>query len=338
MLAALWLGMTLLGCADPNTDQSDPSAAAIDLWDWPDLKSHEKEEVRQCLQGSAERDGSHQPGNTPLHCAAWIGAADIVTTLLDAGADVHAKNDDGQSPLHYAITGSMIMKYQAESPLVAFARHSSAATRPQTATEEDYALIISTLASAGADLNLYDDFGLTPLHCALAPCQIDLIQALVFAGSDVQIPGRNYKKGHTPLHMAAWHGCSEAIPLLITAGAEVNSQEISSTPLHYAVEVSGDPETVTALMRHGANVNAIGGFNDSTPLDIALWYKRINVGILAEESDEGYWQRIEDEGRRRQFEKRVVDYETIIAMLSAAGGKTAASLRREKAAEAAKQQ
>lgn len=337
-LAALWLGMTLLGCADPNRDQSDPAAAAIDWSDWPDLQSQEKEEVKQCLQGSAERDDSHQPGNTPLHCAAWIGAADIVTTLLDADADVHAVNDDGQSPLHYAITGNMIRKHRAGIPLGAFARHSEAAIGAQGAIEGDYALIVSLLADAGADLDRHDAFGLTPLHNALVPCLFDLVQALVIAGSDVQIPRRGRSQGHTPLHIAAWHACSEAIPLLIAAGAKVNSQEISSTPLHHAVEYSGDPETVTALLHHGANVNAIGGYNDKTPLDLALWSKDNYLAFLAEESDVGYRQRIEDEGYRRQIEKMVVDYENIISMLTAAGGKTAENLLKEMEAGAAKQQ
>lgn len=326
--------MTLLGCAVPNTDQSDPSAAAINWSDWPDLQSHEKDEVKQCLQGSAERDGSHQPGNTPLHCAAWIGAADAIAILLNAGADVHARNEHGESPLHFAIQGSRARKLQAGIPVGPFARYSGGATRDQARNGGNYALVIPLLANAGADLDLHSEFGLTPLQLALAPCQFDLIQALVDAGADVHMPRRIHSVGHTPLHTAAWQGCSEAIPLLIKAGADVNSQEIPQSPLHFAVEISGDPETVTALLRHGANVNAIVGRNGGTALDLALWYKSVNVGFLAEESDEGYWQRIEDEGQRRRIEQRVVDYETIISMLSAAGGKTAVSLRREKAAEA----
>lgn len=253
--------MILLGCADPNADKSSQSAAAIDLSDWPGLQSGEKEEVMQCFQGSAVFEDLHPLGNTPLHCAAWIGAADVIATLLDASADVHAINDEGESPLHYAIKGSMFKKVQAGIHLGRFSRHSRGATRAEAAIEGTYAPIISLLANAGANLNLHNEFGLTPLH--------------------------------------------------------------------YAVEYSEDPETVTALLRHGANVNAIGGYADSTPLDLALWVKNVYVEFLAEESDEDY---------RRRIEKQVADYETIISMLAAAGGKTSESLLKEREAGAREQQ
>ncbi len=44
---------------------------------------------------------------TALHCAAWVGAAECVRILLEAGADVHARGDDHDStPLHWACHGS----------------------------------------------------------------------------------------------------------------------------------------------------------------------------------------------------------------------------------------
>ncbi len=337
-LASLWLGVIQLGSANPNIDQSSQSAAAIDLSDWPDLQSGEKEEVKQCLQGSAVLGDLHPLGNTPLHCAAWIGAANVIATLLDAGGDVHASNDDGESPLQYAIKGSMIRKNLAGIPMGPYARHYRAANRAQAAIEGDYALVISILANAGADVNPHNEFGLTPLHSALGPCQFDLVQALVTAGADANIPRRKYSEGHTPLHTAAWQGCSESIPLLIKAGAKVNSREISFAPLHFAIRNSGDPETVMALLRGGANINAIKGSVNGTPLDLALWNKNLYLEFLAEESDEGYRQRIRDEGYRQGIEKLIIDYETIISMLEAAGGKTAEGLRKEAGTAVAEQE
>ena len=42
-------------------------------------------------------------GSTPLHHAAGYGSVEIVTLLLDAGADVNAKNRRGSTPLFWAI-------------------------------------------------------------------------------------------------------------------------------------------------------------------------------------------------------------------------------------------
>ena len=43
-------------------------------------------------------------GNTPLHLAAWMGFPDLTKELLQRGADVHALNGDGQTPVEIAIS------------------------------------------------------------------------------------------------------------------------------------------------------------------------------------------------------------------------------------------
>lgn len=42
-------------------------------------------------------------GDTPLHIAVRRGDAEIVPAMLDAGADINAKGDEGFTPLHYAV-------------------------------------------------------------------------------------------------------------------------------------------------------------------------------------------------------------------------------------------
>ena len=46
-------------------------------------------------------------GRTPMHLAHRNDHTDIALTLIDRGADISAKNDDGETPLHCAcMTGS----------------------------------------------------------------------------------------------------------------------------------------------------------------------------------------------------------------------------------------
>ena len=50
-------------------------------------------------------DARDTDGSTPLHCATWKGQTDVVSVLLEAGADVNAVNQNshwGTTPLHAA--------------------------------------------------------------------------------------------------------------------------------------------------------------------------------------------------------------------------------------------
>ncbi len=54
-------------------------------------------------------DARDSDASTPLHCAAWKGHAEVVAILLDFGADIQARNENGHwgdTPLHAAAHGN----------------------------------------------------------------------------------------------------------------------------------------------------------------------------------------------------------------------------------------
>ena len=118
---------------------------------------------------------------TPLHTAAWCGCTEIVKMLIDAGADVNAKNSYGNTPLDLAV------RY-------------------------GHADVVNLLIDAGADVNAKDLDAWTPLHVASLYGNIKIIKVLIDFGADVDAKD---KYGWTPAHWA--HGNEKIINLLLAA-------------------------------------------------------------------------------------------------------------------------
>ena len=105
------------------------------------------------------------------------------------------------------------------------------------------------LVSLGADVNLGDNNGHTPLHTAARIGNTEAAQALIFAaGSVVDLPD---EAGSTPLHMAASSGHGETVEALLSANADPNARDVNrQTPLDLA-DIEGHAE-VARILRDAA--------------------------------------------------------------------------------------
>lgn len=194
------------------------------------------------------RDGFLQ--YTPLHHAAQSGTPEVVRALLAAGADVDAWAKGFGGDWGWSWT-----------PL-----HLAARSNPDPE-------VVSVLAEAGADLHAPGEEsyyrGNTPLHYAGDNPNPDVAAALLGAGAEVNALSA---RGRTPLHEAAANASNPAvIDVLVAAGADVNSNGYA--PLHSAARYNPRPEIATALLAAGADVNA-----DPPPLFMALNRDGVFVG------------------------------------------------------------
>ena len=193
-------------------------------------------------------------GTTPLHQAALVANLETVAMLIAAGADIHARDGNGETPLLRAGYYGGFRNVE----------------------------IIEILVEAGADVNDRNEHGWTVLERALgspADRVVDIVRRLLELGADANAPGIS----SAPLHRAASRGDNpELIRMLLAAGAEVNGPGSSNrSPLHAAAS-GGGPAVIAALVAAGAEVNALD-WDGQTPLHRAVEAKKpANVAALIE--------------------------------------------------------
>lgn len=142
--------------------------------------------VQTSLAQGAEVNAKDDDGQTALIKAAWEGYSDIIQTLLDNGAEVDAKDSDGQTALMWAARGG----------------HTD---------------IVETLLDYGADVNAEShDYRslylyMTALMGAIHEGHTDIIRILLHEGAHVNAATRY---GETALGLAVREGRTEIAELL----------------------------------------------------------------------------------------------------------------------------
>ncbi|KAH7628776.1 ankyrin repeat-containing domain protein [Sordaria sp. MPI-SDFR-AT-0083] len=197
---------------------------------------------------------------TPLAYAASEGYEKCVQILLEHGAD---PNMSGQvSPLLEAVQAghleatSVLLDYGAdpESSLV----HACLITDFLQSSINNKPSIYELLLQKGLNANRADDNGWTPLHLAAYYHKPAITRLLLEHGAD---PDKQGDSGVTPLYfvLTAKDSTSaglEVVRLLLEHKANPNIATRGMTPLHIAVISQSNPEFVSLLLEHNAEVDA----------------------------------------------------------------------------------
>ena len=179
---------------------------------------------------------------TPLHLACFRGKLEIARLLLDHGAQVNAKNHQGEIPLH------LVSRGEYNSP-------------------DDGVQVTELLLEHGTDVNAQDEFEWTPLHSASNNGRHEIVQFLLLRGAKVKL--ENYL-GETALHLVRQgrYGTQDGVrvaQLLLDSGLDVNALDKRNwTPLHAACYY-GRLKIAQVLLDRGAITMAVDN-QGNTPL------------------------------------------------------------------------
>ena len=168
-----------------------------------------------------------ETGNGLLHYAAHISSLDIQPLLEGPAINVNLLNTDDDTPLHCAAKRVAIPSL-------------SATERSKTIENT-----LRPLLHAGAEPNLANNQGITPIEIAATCNQSDVLELLVTHGGDPKI---TTSSGSTLLHIAVERNVTSSVKLLLQQGVLVSRKDPSGlTPLDVGIQ-HGSIESVHLLL------------------------------------------------------------------------------------------
>ena len=209
---------------------------------------------RVLIDAGADLHTKDEKQHSPLHYASESGALDVVKMLVEAGTRVRATDDEGWTCLHLAARfgHTETVRYLVGLPDddLDF-RDSDNHTALHLAVREKLTDVVQLLIDAGADIETENKDGWSPLHSACEAGELDVVKMLVEAGAGVR--ATNYK-GWTCLHVAACFGHTETVRYLVDLPeVDVNHRDTDNrTALCFAKRT----DAVQVLLDAGADIDA----------------------------------------------------------------------------------
>lgn len=226
---------------------------------------------------------------TPLIYAALFGNPESVRILLNAGADVDARNDTGLSALIVAACNPEMARMLVDKGAGVNAKTNQGRTPLIVAASCTGSFpTLKLLLAKGADVKAADGMGNTALLAAASYSGYDNVKLLIDAGSDVDAKDIS---GQTALMSAAGLSDVATTRLLLAKGADPNVANTFGgrvrhgdinlkqlTALHFAAP-HAPAELVRALLDAGAKAGA-KDVRDMTPLMIAAAAEKQDAEVV----------------------------------------------------------
>ncbi|CAN0094282.1 unnamed protein product [Scytosiphon promiscuus] len=242
-------------------------------------------ELFKLVQKEATAEQWREWLRAPLEHAAARGNVNLFTRLMDAGADGGAgwRGCHGRTLLGAAASGKSeemvlaLLEAGAKDDLdIMFQDHSG---HQRSALHEAVyggaEKVCQALMLAGADPNVLDGDGNSPLDLAAGAGYVGIVSDLLLKGACLDT--KKNPTNSTPLHLAAGGGHALCVSRLLLSGADMDSlDDLGSTPIALAAR-NNHLAVVEKLLFAGADT-ILADDDGFSPLEIAA--RRGNVAVL----------------------------------------------------------
>jgi ankyrin repeat protein len=280
----------------PDNFEQTPVQAAIGLVNYKTML-----DLLVIRGGNINQQDIH--GNTALHLAVQYGLTlDVIKTLITLGNDPNIRNSEGSIPLIYALTSNREDLISYLTPLSdIFAVNQNNQSSVLLAMSGDMALMESFftpsnltlqdvegnsalhyaatypldeltrekmifMVNRGADPNVRNARGMTPLHSAIESFYWKTANTLISLGSDMYLSNN---AGETALHMAFVRGSDFSMRFLTDGDNLLEESDLAGdSPLFHAIREFHLP-LIGLLIKGGADINHLNNLGQ-TPIFAAV--------------------------------------------------------------------
>jgi len=206
------------------------------------------------IEAQAEIDDKESP---VISAAIFNRHVDFVSFLIEKGAALNKRNEDGETPLHRSV--------QVYSNRM----------KPDDVSDKDWAerkikivrMLLDKKVEVNTKASLVYNSSNSPLHDAT---ELEIVKLLIGAGADVN--ARNARR-ETPLHRVE---SGEVAELLISNQADINAVDKNyDSPLYYALK-EGRKEVFEVLIAHNPEARS----NRVHNIQIKVGVTKENVGAI----------------------------------------------------------
>jgi ankyrin repeat protein len=208
--------------------------------------------VEQFVKEGKNVNAPIENGQFPLWNAIWNNDTEMVKLLLKNGADPKQKyknKDENVGLLEITAQEGLLKITQllVEKGADIHERSQQGFTPLRIASRNGRADIVKYFISKGSEVDTRGNDGATPLEHAASKGHLEIVKILVQNGADVNIQD---KEGDSPLGEAAKHGFVDVVKYLLSKGAKTDLKNDEGNTPEVLARLSGQAKVAEILKNH----------------------------------------------------------------------------------------